>query len=364
MNCTASPVKCHLDFETRGVVDLKRVGLYRYVEDPNTSIWLFCYRFDNDMVREWRPGWPAPTELLEHIVRGGIVVAHNAAFERHVWNAVIRRLPGAGGWPGLSIGQMDCTMARALAIHLPGDLDTLGEVLGTKQQKDKEGHRLMMQMAKPRRSKKGDLVWWDEPEKIDRLSLYCQQDVLTECDIDARLPPLSSDERALWELDQRINDRGIAIDVVGIEKIVAVLDVATERANARMKELTGGAVSKVTEAAKLVMWLQSKGLPVESVAKAEKDGILDWCGAIGTEAMEEAVRLRYEVGKNSTAKFRRMLEAVCDDGRLRGLLRYHSASTGRWGGQMVQPQNLPRVDEEKELPDVLGALEILNAHAK
>jgi len=355
--------KLHLDFETRSAADLKRCGVYRYVEDPSTGVWLFAYRFDHGPVRKWRPGWAAPAELLEHVERGGTVVAHNANFERQIWNVVLRRMAGCANWPRLEIAQMDCTQARALAIHLPPDLENLGTVLDLAQRKDDEGHRLMMKMTKPRKPKKGEsegIYWNDDPKDIDRLGLYCQQDVLTESEVDDRLPLLSADERKLWELDQKINDRGVALDVAGIERIVAVLDVAQVRANARMAELTGGAVNKVTEAARLVAWLQERGIPVDSIAKAEKDGVLDWVGALGDDAMTQAVELRFEAGKNSIAKYKRMLEVVCDDGRARGLLRYHMAGTGRWGGALIQPQNLPRVDTKKDLPDVLGALEIMS----
>jgi DNA polymerase bacteriophage-type len=378
-------VKLHLDFETHSVVDLKRVGVYRYAEHSSTAIWLFAYRFDNGVVSEWRPGRSAPAILLDHVAQAGKVVAHNANFERQIWNAVLRRTPGCESWPRLEITQMDCTQSRALALHLPPDLETLGQVLDLKQQKDVEGHRLMMKMAKPRPKKRrkgvrpvaesyvhtheigpgeqcddsGAVEWWDSPENIDRLGAYCRQDVLAECEVDAKLPPLSANERAIWELDQKINDRGIALDIAGIEKIVAVLDVAQKHVNVRMSEFTNGFVNKVTKAGKFVLWLQDNGIPIDSIAKSKKDMVCDWVDVLGNKDMNDALKLRFEVGKNSIAKYRRMLEVVCDDGRARGLLRYHMAGTGRWGGVLIQPHNLPRVDEDTELPDVLGMLEAL-----
>ncbi len=266
-------LRAHLDIETRSSLDLTKTGVYRYVEDPDTSIWLFSYRFDRGPIQRWLApglqsgGQGSPAALLEHIAAGGWVVAHNANFERQVWNAVVRRLAGCESWPRLHIQQMNCTMARALAVHLPADLDTLAQVLGVAEQKDKDGRRLMLQMSKPR--KRDPLTWWDEPEKIERLGAYCDQDVATECAIDAKLPPLSDDERALWELDQRINDRGMALDIESIHRCVAVLEVAQERANARMSELTGGYVRKVTEATRSVEWLEARGIPAASIAKAE-----------------------------------------------------------------------------------------------
>ncbi len=356
----------HLDFETRSPTDLKRTGVYRYVEDPHTAIWLFAYRFRHGPILQWRPGQSAPDRLLEHIAAGGWVKAHNAAFERIVWNVVLRRTPGCERWPRLTIQQMDCSMARALAIHLPGDLDTLGAVLNIMHQKDKEGHALMMKLAKPRKPTKtcplplgADYLWWDAPENIDRLGLYCEGDVAAETDIDDRLPPLSVAEREIWELDQVINDRGIALDASSIERCVAVLEVAQQRANARMSELTSGEVTKCTEAARIVSWLQRRGLPADSIAKDEHKALLQWCDVLGDDLAADVIRLRATNGKSSTAKFDRMLEVKCADNRARGLLRYHRAPTGRWGGEFIQPHNLPRVDEDEELPDVLGALEIM-----
>ena len=358
-------MRAHLDIETCSPLDLTKVGVYRYVEDPDTSIWLFSYRLDDSPSNgcfRWRPGWEPPFALLDHIAFGEPVVAHNANFERQIWNAVVRRLAGSESWPRLSIEQMDCTMSRGLAVHLPADLETLAQVLGLSEQKDKEGRRLMLQMSKPRkRNDDGTFTWWDEPEKIERLAAYCDQDVATECAIDAKLPPLSPDERAIWELDQRINDRGIALDVESIHRCVAVLEVAQERANARMSELTSGYVRKVTEATRIVEWLKQRGVPAESIAKSEHGGLLSWAEMFSDEIAVEVIKLRAEAGRSSTAKFQAMLNVVCADGRARGLLQYHRASTGRWGGALLQPHNLPRVDEDTELPAVLGALEIMNA---
>ena len=350
--------KASLDFETASAAELRRVGLYRYAEDPSTRIWLFSYRFGKEPVQRWRPGDAAPERLLSHIQRGGTVGAFNANFERQIWNNVLRRHEGL--WPRLEIAQLDDTMARALAIHLPADLDTLAVVLGLKENKDSDGSALMRKMAKPRKiHADGSVTWWDSPENLERLGAYCDQDVIVEGAVDEVLPPLSADERELWELDQRINDRGISIDLNTVEHCVAVLEVAQARANARMAALTNGAVAKCSEARRIVEWLKTRGIPAESIAKDEHKDLLRWADMFGDDAAKEVIELRAEAGKSSTAKFSRMQEVVCADGRARGLLAYHRASTGRWGGALLQPQNLPRCDEETELPDVLGALEIM-----
>ena len=352
----------HLDFETRSPLDLTKCGVYRYAEHSATAIWLFAYRFGDGPILQWRPGDRTPHALLAHISADGRVAAHNAAFERTIWNSVLRRAESTTCWPRLTVQQMDCTMSRALAIHLPADLDTLAQVLGVIEQKDKEGYVLMRKMAKPRKTlPDGSYLWWDSPENLDRLGAYCEQDVATECAIDARLPPLSAAERLIWELDGVINDRGIAIDVPSVERCVAVLKVAQQRAHARMAALTSGAVQKCTNTGKLVAWLQGRGIPAYSIAKDVHADLLAGACVLDDETAAEVIRLRASAGKSSTAKFDKMLEVKCADGRARGLLRYHRAHTGRWGGDLIQPQNLPSVGEEEDLEDVLGALKMMES---
>ena len=354
--------RAHGDFETGGVVDLMRVGVYRYVEDPDTQIWMLSWRIDEQTVQRWHPGEPAPEPLLNHVAAGGCFVAHNANFERQVWNTKLRSLPGCQHWPKLEIAQMDCTMARGLAVHLPADLDSLAIVLGLAEKKDREGRALMMKMARPRKvHADGQIEWWNTPDNIARLGAYCDQDVIVESLADAKLPPLSTEERRLWELDQLINDRGIMIDVPTVEKCVDILEVAQERANAKMAALTNGYVKKCTEATRLVDWLVERGIPCESIAKGEHDELKVFADCLGDPLAREVIELRAEAGRASTAKFKKMLDCRCSDGRLRGLLNYHRALTGRWGGSLVQPQNLPRTDPDTELPGVLAAIALMEA---
>lgn len=359
----ASADTIHGDFEGASTLDLRRVGAYRWAEHPDTQIWMLSWRINHDPVQRWHPGDPAPERLLNHVASGGRFVAHNAPFERTLWN---RCLVGKyyPNWPKLQIEQCDCTMARALAVHLPANLEELAGVLGLPLQKDKIGHGLMMKMARPRKvHPDGRIEWWNTPENIQREGEYCDQDVEVETLADDKLPALSVEERRLWELDQKINDRGIMLDVPMIEKCVAVLEVAQERANARMKDLTAGAVEKCSEALKLVNWLQGRGIPADSIAKGEHGELINYARCLGDDDAVQVVELRAEAARNSTAKYKRMLDCVCDDGRARGLLSYHRALTGRWGGALIQPHNLPRIDAERDLPSILGAIEIMERFA-
>lgn len=351
--------KLHFDFETRATVDLKKTGVYRYAEHPLTDVICMSWRIgDYGPVHRWRPGDEDPIEFLAHIESGGRVVAHNAGFERTIYNTVLRGRV-VPHWPELKIEQQDCTMARGLALALPASLDQLGKALKTPMQKDKDGHRLMMQMCKPRRTDAdGTVVWWEDDDRISRLQLYCDQDVETETDVDRSIPELSPEERRVWELDQKINDRGVMIDVSSVSRCLAVVEEAIKRADDRMWWLTDGEVKKCSEAAKLVKWLTARGIPCNSVAKGEVEEIVLMTSIMGDETAEEAIRLRRAAAKTSTAKFKAMLNSVCSDGRVRGTLAYHGAATGRWAGRIMQPQNFLRFDAE-ELPDVMLIIELL-----
>lgn len=354
----------HHDFETRSAVDLRKTGAYVYAEHPSTAVWCMSWRIgDKGPVERWHPGDEDPLELLIHVANGGRMIAHNAAFERLIWNVVVRR-KYCPHWPELKIEQQDCTMSRAAALHLPQGLDQLGIALGLKQQKDKEGSALMLQMAKPRkRNPDGTFTWWDLPEKIARLGDYCDQDVRTETDADLRMAPLSPYERRVWEWDQAVNDRGIFIDAPMVERAIEVVEHAQGQANARMSELTGGEIKKASEAAKIVAWLNARGIVCTSIAKGEQAELLIITDVIGDDLARQVIELRAEAAKAATAKLRAMINCAGGDSRARGLLVYHGAATGRWTGKLIQPHNLPRVDEETQLPDVLTGFGLMEACA-
>jgi DNA polymerase bacteriophage-type len=334
-----------IDFETRSTVDLKKAGIDAYAEHPTTGVWCLCWQIDDGPVREWTGFNPYdhdddPGELLSHIQDGKPVVAHNAGFELGIWKAFLG--PGTWwGWPELKPEQVICTMARACALALPAGLDELSRVMKLPHEKDDAGHRLMLRMSKPRRIEPdGKIVWWDDAERINRLVAYCKQDVRAEADAFHRLYPLSPSERELWNLDYQINSRGVQLDIPTIKRADAVTKLAVKAANDELKALTGGTVSAVTQAAKLGEWLRGKGVVLDNLQAETVETAL--AGSVDDPHARRALELRKAAGGSSTKKLAAMLAAVCHDGRARGLLKFHSASTGRWGGARVQPQNLPR----------------------
>ncbi|WP_414464390.1 hypothetical protein [Hyphomicrobium sp. DY-1] len=327
-----------------------------------------AWALGSDAPQLWRPGAPAPTAALDHIRNGGKVVAHNAPFELAIWNHCLTARVEPS-WPKLAIGQTDCTMARAQALSLPAGLGNLAIALGLEQKKDKEGHALMMRMSRPRKIlPDGTPIWWDDPAKIERLGVYCIQDVIVERPIDEKLPELSPIERQTWLLDRRINNRGLALDIPSIQCADDLVEGEKTKLDLELFHLTGGKVEAASEAMKLCGWLRENGFPgCNSIAKPELAKMLEAVrdpafnpfeqytdaqieariAACGFDFparadIERVLQIREQAGKASTAKLAAMLAAADDDGRARELFGYHAASTGRWNGRRLQPQNLRR----------------------
>lgn len=329
---------CSLDFETRSTVDLKKSGVYPYAMHPSTDVWLARYAFDDGPVQRWNRGEPMPADLVAHILRGGKIRAWNAAFERIVMFYVLCQRQG---WPVPRLEQFWCTAAQAAAMSLPRSLDQCALALNLPIRKDKEGYSLMLRMARPRKIEAdGTIIWWDEPEKIERLGRYCDDDVRVERMIAGRLRQLPDAERAVYLLDQQINDRGVLLDLELIDRAQDVAERSVKRLNEKLRQATGGKVGSANKAAAITTWLREQGVEAEGVSKAAVAELLaqDDLASHARDVLE----IRKEAAKASTAKLKAMNSAVCDDARVRGLLLYHGAGTGRWAGKLVQPQNFPR----------------------
>lgn len=352
----------HGDFETRSEVDLKEVGLDVYARHPSTDVWCFGWAREDESPHIW-----FPTKHYDDLWEGGLegitIVAHNAPFELAIWNHIC--VPRYG-WPPLRPERTRCTMAMAYAMALPGSLENASAALGLTQQKDMAGHRLMMQMSRPRAIEPdGTVVWWDDFDKQMQLAEYCKQDVRTEQALCKRLLQLSESEQKIWELDYKINQRGVYIDRTAVTTAMWVVKKEVDRLNGEMQRVTNGEVCAATEVATMTKWIQSRGVPIEGLAKADViDALkLDYV----PEDVRKALLIRQEAGKTSTAKLHTMVTCLNEDHRARGLLQYHAAGTGRWGGRRIQVQNLPRpsVPHEtiEQVIDVLTRASIDEAHA-
>lgn len=353
---TQQPI-VHLDFETRGTVDLKKTGVDVYARDPTTDVLCVAWAASGGPVCLWTPDQGSGDGLLTLLgcIRGGAtVVAHNAAFEAAIWNHVM--VPRYG-WPELPIEQMRCTMAMAYAMSLPGALVDVAPALGLHQRKDDAGHRVMLQLCKPRKiHDDGTIEWWDDLAKYETLYEYCKADVEVERAVYDRLLQLSPKEQKVWFFDHKVNQRGIYVDKPALEAAHDLVSAQKKLYNAQMRELTNNAVATCDAISQLADWLRFKNVPVPNgVSKAEIVEMLNADNLDGDAAT--VLRLRQEAGKTSTAKLSSMIHGLGHDGRIRGTMQYHAAGTGRWGGRRIQPQNYPRQKmDEKDITEVFAML--------
>lgn len=349
-------MKAHIDFETKSLIDLTTCGADKYARDLSTEVLCLGWVLgDNpEAVDCFAPGMPEPTPLLDHIENGGTVAIHNAAFELLIWEHVISRM--FPHWPKLRITQVSCTMARAYACAFPGSLDKLAPALGLSEAKDKAGRAAMMKMCKPDARiyrAEGRIVWHDTPELRATLYSYCKQDVRTEIAIDKKLPELTPSERIIWELDWKINRHGIRIDAAFCEAGNGAAAREKKRANAALVALTKGAVKSASAPKAMKDWLAAQGLELDNLKKRTVERAINEKEEGTADDIIEALELRQEASKSSLKKFATALKCLNDDGRIRGQIQYHGATTGRFAGRLWQPHNLKRSELLQEIIDAV-----------
>lgn len=333
----------HLDFESRSKISLPDVGAWRYAQDPSTNVTALTFgTCPADLVTvhglqvrfDWSPRNVSRFGIDPAAFAHHFITAHSAQFENAIYSLILHR---RFGWPARwDASKWGCTQARAAQVGLPLDLDTLGRVLQIKTPKDLEGRRIMLQLSASR----ADGTFDESPEKYARMAAYNRTDVLGEMEIDVLLPQLTPFERPIWEHDLVANRRGVAVDLELAEKAEGFADRITKGLNARLLRLTGGGVTKASQVAELKNWVSAQG--ITGIESLDKVGLLQLMERPDvSQKTKEVVKIRQQVGKSSTAKYRKTIEAAGADCRVRGVLQYHAAHTGRWGGRLIQPQNYP-----------------------
>jgi DNA polymerase bacteriophage-type len=331
-------VSLEVDFETRSDIDLKTHGAYVYFESPRCRVLLGSFRIGGIMHR-WRYGEPCPAPVREAIEAGQIISAHNSGFEY----LCFKWLADNCGWPRPHDDQFRCTAATAAAMALPRALGDLAEALALPVQKDKEGWRLIRKFSIPR--KDGTFTEpEDDLEDFEKFCSYCDTDVLTEAAADARMVPLSDSEQQFWLLTERINRRGIRVDIDSARSALRIAAKAKGRLDKEMFEITGGDVKKCSEPARLVAWVQKQGVVLNSAAKAEITDLLAFDDL--PSHVRRALEIRQEAAKTSVSKLQAMIDRASRDGRVRGTAMYHAASTGRTQSAGVNFSNLNRPRRE------------------
>lgn len=338
-------LKTTIDFETRSEADIKKVGAWEYSLHPTTEVLCLAYKTGEEK-----------TLLLDlHRCKTpfklpGLIEAHNAFFEKAIYqNILVKKY----GWPEIDESRWRCSMAKAAACGLPAGLGDLADALSLPIKKDAVGNRLMLQLCKPRPdwNKNGDWKtdkagnkikvekWFDDADRMQRLYEYCIQDVEAEHAASKRLPELSEKELKVWQIDQRINLRGVAVDRVTCEAALDTVAKTKKIGNKRMRELTG---VSATQPELVRKWLnKNHGLELKDLTKDSVSKALDSENL--AEDAREVLTIRKQISQASTAKIEQMTNRSGIDGRARDLFRYHGANqTGRFAGKAIQLQNLPR----------------------
>ena len=340
-----------LDLETYSSADLKRTGAVKYAEAPDFEILLMSYAFDNEPVKVWdftKDG--APPWLAEALTDPDVLkVAWNMAFERACFNTALGLYTPPEQWRD--------AMTLSAMNGLPMALEAAGAALKLEEQKLSTGKALINYFCKPCKPTIANggrtrNLPHHAPEKWADFIKYCQRDTETERAIYKRLSrfPVSDFERRLEALDARSNERGVLVDIELAEAAVYVDEAVKTDLRAEMQRLTG--LENPNSVAQLKDWLAAVGVDCESLNKAT---VSDLKADTRDKTIKRVLELRQLLGKTSTTKYQAILDAVCADGRVRGLLQYYGAGrTGRWAGRRVQLQNLAqnhlnKIDQVREL---------------
>lgn len=344
--------KLSIDIETFSDIDLIKCGVYKYADSPAFEILLFAYSIDDGEINiiDLVNGEELPEEIAEAIKSDTVIkTAFNAQFERVCLSKHLGILLDPSSWY--------CTAVQAAELSLPSSLADVGAALGLERQKMTEGKELIKYFCvscKPTKSNGGRTrnMPGDAPEKWALFKEYCKRDVDVERQIAKKLEmyPISESEHRLYVLDQRINDRGVLVDLELARQAVKLNSIQTAVATEQAYTLTG--LENPNSVAQLKAWLTENGVEIESLSKKAVAALADETDG----DIQEMLHLRLLMSKTSVKKYEAVMRSVCRDNRVRGMMRFCGASrTGRWSGNILQPQSLP----QNHLPDLTLARDIV-----
>ncbi|PRR92929.1 hypothetical protein C6W20_18415 [Bacillus sp. NMCN6] len=333
----------NIDIETFSSVDIKKAGLYKYVQSPDFQILLFAYSINGGETKivDLAQGETIPDYVQSAISDLAVIKhAYNAAFE---WYCLSKYF---GIDPKQWVNQWRCTMFHGLYCGYTAGLAATAKALGLPNDKRKMSIgnaliKLFCTPTKPSKKNGGRTRTYPhhEPEKWESFKSYCIQDVVVEMAVQSKLqhfqPPAY--EQNLWELDQLINVKGIAVDFDLVDGALSISDRSTDELMNEASQLTG--LNNPNSSQQLMKWLSDQGIEVENLQKATVSELIESLEGKPKRVLE----IRQELSKTSVKKYQAMAAARCEDGRVRGLLQFYGANrTGRWAGRLVQVQNLPR----------------------
>ena len=346
-----------IDVETFSDVDLKKCGVYKYAESPDFEILLFGVSVDGSEVTVYdlASGDTVPEEIIRALSDDSVIKwAYNASFERVCLSVWLRR-----NYPQyfssysieedtvrnyLDPSSWRCSLVWGAYMGLPLSLEGIGKVLKLENQKMAEGKALIRYFCVPCKPTKANggrtrNLPEHDPVKWSTFIAYNKRDVKTEMAIQKKLSKFPAPD-FLWEeyhLDQEINDRGIQLDMVLVEQAIAIDERSREELSAKMRQLT--ALENPNSVQQMKEWLTKHGLEVGSLDKKAVKELLK----TAPPELAEVLELRRQLAKSSVKKYQAMQNAVCTDGRARGMFQFYGANrSGRWAGRLIQLQNLPQ----------------------
>lgn len=349
-----------IDFETYSEVPLagkQSVGLYNYCAHSSTIPLMLGYKLPGSKtVKLWMcEDEPMPEELREALMDPDVfIMAFNSAFERYIlWLKLGIQIP---------VSRFIDPQVGARYLSLPGDLDEVSTILRLPIQlaKDKRGHELIKLFCEPQAAKKkrGEEQQYyratkqTHPAEWAIFCEYCKQDIVAEAEAARRMYilralPLPPMEQKIWELDQKVNDRGIPVDIEFVQKAYKLATRSKKEALDRQNAITG--LENANSGTQLKPWLKVRGYPFNTLRKETVDSVLKDPEVKLTDDARTVLKARREASSTSYQKLNAIMRQISPDGRLRGQFIYLGSSRcGRWSGNAVQMHNLARPDKTFE----------------
>ena len=354
-----------IDIETKSDRDIMKSGVYAYADSKYFDILLFSYSVDGGEVKviDLANGEKIPDEILKTFTDETVIKqAFNVNFERVCLSVYVRRK-----YPQYFRGYEEnyfnpagwhCTMIHSRTLSLPSSLAEVGRVLKIQEQKMTEGKALIKFFCVPYQFDSDEPEFHNPllyPDKWETFKAYNKRDVEAEMEIDRRLSRYPVPD-FIWEefyIDQKINDRGILIDMDLVDSAIKLDEESKKNLSAEMCRLTG--VENPNSVYQLLRWLEEQGYSSDSLGKKEVAELLKTAG----EPVRSVLKLRQQLAKSSVKKYTAMKQSVCSDSRARGMFSFYGASrTGRFSGKNIQLQNL----RQNHIPDLANARELVKSH--
>ena len=347
-----------IDIETYSSVSLQKAGVYKYTESPDFEILLFGYSTDGAPVQtvDLACGEALPETIISALTDESVLKwAFNASFER----ICLSRFLGMPTGEYLAPERWRCSMIWTATMGLPLSLEGVGVVLGLEKQKLTEGKELIKYFCQPCAPTKSNGGRTrnrpaDAPEKWDAFKRYNIRDVETEMSIQAKLHNFPVPD-SVWEeyhIDQRINDRGVALDLTLVREAIEMDGRSRSELTDAMKDITE--LENPNSVQQMKLWLADNGLETDTLGKKAVAEMIK----TAPPELQEVLTLRQQLAKSSVKKYQTMETCVCSDGRARGMFQFYGANrTGRWAGRLIQMQNLP----QNHLEDLAEARALVRA---